>query len=89
MDGAARGNLSITDSWPGQMRTVWATTSASSPPNSAPIDYFIGDGCRRDEDGYYWINGRVRAVITSRATGSARLNSTARSCCTAQWLRPR
>src|SRR5258706_11586264 len=65
LDGAASGNLAITDSWHGQMRTVFrdherfVQTYFSTYKNM----YFPGDGCRRDADGYYWITGRVDDVI--------------------------
>ena len=65
LEGACEGNLVITDSWPGQMRTVYGDhkrfeeTYFSTYPNK----YFTGDGCRRDGDGYYWITGRVDDVI--------------------------
>jgi len=65
LDGPCEGNLIITDSWPGQMRTVYGDhqrfieTYFSAYPGS----YFTGDGVHRDEDGYYWITGRVDDVI--------------------------
>ncbi len=65
IEGVGQGNLVITDSWPGQMRTVYGDhkrfveTYFSTYKNC----YFTGDGCRRDEDGYYWITGRVDDVI--------------------------
>jgi len=65
LEGPCEGNLIITDSWPGQMRTVYGDhqrfidTYFSAYPGS----YFTGDGVRRDEDGYYWITGRVDDVI--------------------------
>ncbi|MEJ2116571.1 MAG: acetate--CoA ligase [Alphaproteobacteria bacterium] len=65
LEGAAEGNLVILDSWPGQMRTVYrdherfVQTYFSTYQNM----YFTGDGCRRDEDGFYWITGRVDDVI--------------------------
>ena len=63
--GAATGNLCITDSWPGQMRTVFGDHQRFIDTyfKSFPGKYFTGDGCRRDEDGYYWITGRVDDVI--------------------------
>jgi acyl-coenzyme A synthetase/AMP-(fatty) acid ligase len=65
LDGATEGNLVITDSWPGRCARSTATTSASCRPISPTYKgyYFTGDGCRRDEDGYYWITGRVDDVI--------------------------
>ncbi|MEO9789965.1 MAG: acetate--CoA ligase, partial [Aurantimonas coralicida] len=65
LDGANDGNLCITESWPGQMRTVYGDherfeqTYFSTYPNK----YFTGDGARRDADGYWWITGRVDDVI--------------------------
>ena len=65
LSGAATGNLCITDSWPGQMRTVFGDHQRFIDTyfKSFPGKYFTGDGCRRDEDGYYWITGRVDDVI--------------------------
>jgi acetyl-CoA synthetase len=79
LDGAGSGNLVITDSWPGQMRTVFrdhdrfVQTYFSTYPNM----YFTGDGCRRDEDGYYWITGRVDDVInvSGHRMGTAEVES--------------
>ncbi|KKC23944.1 acetate--CoA ligase [Sphingomonas sp. SRS2] len=79
LDGATDGNLCITQSWPGQMRTVWGdherffTTYFSTYPGK----YFTGDGCRRDEDGYYWITGRVDDVInvSGHRMGTAEVES--------------
>ena len=65
LEDAASGNLVLLDSWPGQMRTVFrdhdrfVETYFSTYKGS----YFTGDGCRRDEDGYYWITGRVDDVL--------------------------
>ncbi len=63
--GAGEGNLVITDSWPGQMRTVYRDHErfVQTYFSAYPGTYFTGDGCRRDEDGYYWITGRVDDVI--------------------------
>jgi acetyl-CoA synthetase len=63
--GATSGNLSIIDSWPGQMRTVYGDHQRFIDTyfKTYPGKYFTGDGCRRDEDGYYWITGRVDDVI--------------------------
>ena len=63
--GATSGNLCIIDSWPGQMRTVYGDHQRFIDTyfNTYPGKYFTGDGCRRDEDGYYWITGRVDDVI--------------------------
>jgi acetyl-CoA synthetase len=64
-EGAASGNLVIADSWPGQMRTVYGDHQrfVDTYFKTYPSKYFTGDGCRRDEDGYYWITGRVDDVI--------------------------
>ncbi len=64
-NGATSGNLCIADSWPGQMRTVYGDHQrfVDTYFNTYPGKYFTGDGCRRDEDGYYWITGRVDDVI--------------------------
>jgi acetyl-CoA synthetase len=63
--GAATGNLCLTESWPGQMRTIFGDHQRFVETYFAayPGKYFTGDGCRRDEDGYYWITGRVDDVI--------------------------
>jgi acetyl-CoA synthetase len=63
--GATSGNLCISDSWPGQMRTVYGDHQrfVDTYFKTYPGKYFTGDGCRRDEDGYYWITGRVDDVI--------------------------
>jgi acetyl-CoA synthetase len=65
LEGAATGNLCIADSWPGMMRTVFGDHQrfVDTYFRSYPGKYFTGDGCRRDEDGYYWITGRVDDVI--------------------------
>ena len=65
LDGAASGNLCIADSWPGQMRTVYGDHQrfVDTYFSAYPGKYFTGDGCRRDQDGYYWITGRVDDVI--------------------------
>jgi acetyl-CoA synthetase len=65
LEGAAEGNLCIADSWPGQMRTVFGDHKRFIETYFAtfPGKYFTGDGARRDEDGYYWITGRVDDVI--------------------------
>jgi acetyl-CoA synthetase len=64
-NGATSGNLCISDSWPGQMRTVYGDHQrfVDTYFKTYPGKYFTGDGCRRDEDGYYWITGRVDDVI--------------------------
>ena len=65
LEGATSGNLCLTSSWPGQMRTVWGDHSRFFETYFKTYrgKYFTGDGCRRDEDGYYWITGRVDDVI--------------------------
>ena len=65
LEGKAEGNLVIADSWPGQMRTVYGDHErfVQTYFSAYPGKYFTGDGCRRDEDGYYWITGRVDDVI--------------------------
>jgi acetyl-CoA synthetase len=64
-DSAASGNLCLADSWPGMMRTVYGDHQrfVETYFSAYPGKYFTGDGCRRDEDGYYWITGRVDDVI--------------------------
>src|SRR6202166_1417686 len=64
-EGATSGNLCIADSWPGQMRTVYGDHQrfVDTYFSTYPGKYFTGDGCRRDDDGYYWIPGRVDDVI--------------------------
>jgi acetyl-CoA synthetase len=65
LEGEAAGNLCILDSWPGQMRTVYGDHQRFIDTyfKAFPGKYFTGDGCRRDQDGYYWITGRVDDVI--------------------------
>jgi acetyl-CoA synthetase len=65
LEGACAGNLCLADSWPGQMRTVFGDHKrfVETYFSQFPGKYFTGDGCRRDEDGYYWITGRVDDVI--------------------------
>jgi acetyl-CoA synthetase len=65
LKGACSGNLCIADSWPGQMRTVYGDHERFVQTYLSTYigRYFTGDGCRRDEDGYYWITGRVDDVI--------------------------
>ncbi len=79
LDGAVSGNLCITDSWPGQMRTVYGDHERfiSTYFTTYPGKYFTGDGCRRDEDGYYWITGRVDDVInvSGHRLGTAEIES--------------
>jgi acetyl-CoA synthetase len=64
-EGVAEGNLLITDSWPGQARTIYGDHQRFIETyfSAYPGNYFTGDGARRDEDGYYWITGRVDDVI--------------------------
>ena len=77
--GAASGNLIITDSWPGQMRTVYGDHQRFVDTYFAtfPGSYFTGDGARRDEDGYYWITGRVDDVlnVSGHRMGTAEIES--------------
>jgi acetyl-CoA synthetase len=79
LDGATEGNLCITDSWPGQMRSVWGDPQRFFDTyfSTYPGRYFTGDGCRRDEDGYYWITGRVDDVInvSGHRMGTAEVES--------------
>jgi acetyl-CoA synthetase len=65
LDGPASGNLVILDSWPGQMRTVFGDHQRFVETYFSAYKgmYFTGDGCRRDENGYYWITGRVDDVL--------------------------
>jgi len=65
LSGAAEGNLVIKESWPGQMRTIYGDHQRFYETyfSTYPGYYFTGDGCRRDEDGFYWITGRVDDVI--------------------------
>ncbi len=79
MEGAASGNLCILDSWPGQMRTLYGDHGrfVEAYFSTYPGKYFTGDGCRRDEDGYYWITGRVDDVInvSGHRMGTAEVES--------------
>lgn len=76
---ATDGNLVITDSWPGQMRTLWGDHERFEQTyfSTFPGMYFSGDGARRDEDGYYWITGRVDDVlnISGHRMGTAEIES--------------
>ncbi len=78
-EGACSGNLVITDSWPGQMRTVYGDHQrfVETYFKTYPGNYFTGDGARRDEDGYYWITGRVDDVInvSGHRIGTAEVES--------------
>ena len=86
LEGATSGNLCIIDSWPGQMRTVFGDHQRFIDTyfKTYPGKYFTGDGCRRDEDGYYWITGRVDDVINvaGHRMGTAEVESAlvAHSC---------
>jgi acetyl-CoA synthetase len=75
----ASGNLCLASSWPGQMRTVWNDHERFFQTyfSTYPGKYFTGDGCRRDEDGYYWITGRIDDVINvaGHRLGSAEIES--------------
>ncbi len=79
LKGAADGNLLITDSWPGQMRTVYGDHQrfVDTYFKAYPGKYFTGDGCRRDADGFYWITGRVDDVInvSGHRMGTAEVES--------------
>jgi acetyl-CoA synthetase len=79
LEGATSGNLCISASWPGQMRTVWNDHGRFFETyfKAYPGLYFTGDGCRRDEDGYYWITGRVDDVInvSGHRIGTAEVES--------------
>jgi acetyl-CoA synthetase len=79
LDGAVSGNLCLTASWPGQMRTVWGDHKRFFETyfTTYPGRYFTGDGCRRDADGYYWITGRVDDVInvSGHRIGTAEVES--------------
>ena len=79
LDGATAGNLVILDSWPGQMRTVYGDHQRFIDTyfSTYPGKYFTGDGCRRDEDGYYWITGRVDDVlnVSGHRLGTAEIES--------------
>jgi acetyl-CoA synthetase len=79
LHGATEGNLCITRSWPGQMRTVYGDHKRFFDTyfSTFPGKYFTGDGARRDEDGYYWITGRVDDVInvSGHRMGTAEVES--------------
>ncbi|MDP2123488.1 MAG: acetate--CoA ligase, partial [Parvibaculum sp.] len=78
-EGATSGNLCIDDSWPGQMRSVYGDHQRFVETYfiQYPGRYFTGDGCRRDEDGYYWITGRVDDVlnVSGHRMGTAEVES--------------
>jgi acetyl-CoA synthetase len=79
LEGPCEGNLVIADSWPGQMRTVYGDHErfVQTYFSTYPGKYFTGDGCRRDQDGYYWITGRVDDVInvSGHRMGTAEVES--------------
>lgn len=79
LEGACEGVLAIADSWPGQMRTVYKDHKRFEETyfSTYPGYYFTGDGCKRDEDGYYWITGRVDDVInvSGHRIGTAEIES--------------
>ncbi|MCK5165961.1 MAG: acetate--CoA ligase, partial [Rhodospirillaceae bacterium] len=78
-EGACEGNLCIVDSWPGQMRSVYGDHErfVQTYFSTYAGKYFTGDGCKRDEDGYYWITGRVDDVInvSGHRMGTAEVES--------------
>ena len=79
LKGACEGRLCMSDSWPGQMRTVYGDHQRFIDTYFSQFDgkYFTGDGCKRDEDGYYWITGRVDDVIivSGHNLGTAEIES--------------
>jgi acetyl-CoA synthetase len=79
LEGPCSGNLVMADSWPGQMRTVYGDHErfVRTYFSAYPGKYFTSDGCRRDEDGYYWITGRVDDVInvSGHRLGTAEVES--------------
>jgi acetyl-CoA synthetase len=79
LHGATEGNLCLSDSWPGQMRTVYGDNERFKQTYFSTFKglYFTGDGARRDEDGYYWITGRVDDVInvSGHRMGTAEVES--------------
>ena len=79
LEGKNEGNLCIADSWPGQMRTVYGDHKRFIETYFSQYNgyYFTGDGCKRDEDGYYWITGRVDDVInvSGHRMGTAEVES--------------
>jgi len=79
VDGEIKGNLCIRRPWPGQARTIWGDHSRFRRMyfSRFPGLYFTGDGCRRDEDGYYWITGRVDDVlnVSGHRLGTAEIES--------------
>ena len=79
LEGAAEGNLVIKDSWPGQARSIWGNHKRFEETYFSTFEnyYFTGDGARRDEDGYYWITGRVDDVlnVSGHRMGTAEIES--------------
>ena len=79
LEGAVSGNLAIKHPWPGMMRTLYGDHArfADTYFSMYPGYYFTGDGCRRDEDGYYWITGRVDDVlnVSGHRLGTAEIES--------------
>jgi acetyl-CoA synthetase len=79
LEGANEGNLVLLDSWPGQMRTVYGDHERFVQTYFSTFDnmYFTGDGARRDEDGFYWITGRVDDVlnVSGHRMGTAEIES--------------
>ncbi|MDR5860794.1 acetate--CoA ligase [Halomonas eurihalina] len=79
LEGASDGNLVVLDSWPGQARSIWNNHERFVQTYFSTYEgmYFTGDGCRRDEDGYYWITGRVDDVlnVSGHRMGTAEIES--------------
>ncbi len=79
IDGAGSGHLVVTDSWPGQSRTIWGNHERFIETYFSTHDnvYFTGDGARRDEDGDFWITGRVDDVlnVSGHRLGTAEIES--------------
>jgi acetyl-CoA synthetase len=79
LEGATEGNLVIKDSWPGQARSIWGNHKRFEETYFSTFShyYFTGDGARRDEDGYYWITGRVDDVlnVSGHRMGTAEIES--------------
>ncbi|WP_417330701.1 acetate--CoA ligase [Halomonas cupida] len=79
LEGATDGNLVILDAWPGQARSIWGNHERFIQTYFSTYEgmYFTGDGCRRDEDGYYWITGRVDDVlnVSGHRMGTAEIES--------------
>ncbi len=79
IEGSGDGCLVIRQSWPGQTRGVWGDTDRFYQTyfSTFPGTYFTGDGCRRDDDGYYWITGRIDDVInvSGHRMGTAEIES--------------